>query len=265
MNEIDRTYLRLLNDVRKNGVEKGDRTGTGTTSLFGKHFSMDVSMHNFPLLTCKKTMFHSIKHELLWFISGDSNVQIWDSWAGEDGDLGPVYGVQWRKGRDQLKYVIESLRTNPDSRRHVVSAWNSEELSEMALWPCHVLFQFYSRPHMYDNRRTLDIQVYQRSQDMFLGAPFNYASYALLLAMVAQVTGHSVGTMNYCIGDLHIYKNHEDQVDRLFDMHKENPFNYELPSLHLNEDIEDIDNFTGDDIEIRGYEHGPWIKAPIAV
>ena len=263
-----RQYLDLLQHVLEHGVQKSDRTGTGTLSVFGPQMRFDLS-DGFPAVTTKKLHFRSIIHELLWFIAGDSNVAylnenrvtIWDEWADERGDLGPIYGAQWRSWPspdggtiDQLHDVIESLRRHPDSRRHIVSAWNVADIPRMALPPCHALFQFY----VAEGR--LSCQLYQRSADLFLGVPFNIASYALLTHMVAQVTGLQVGEFVHTLGDAHIYSNHLEQVRTQLTREP-----LPLPTLQLNPHIETVDGFTYDDVEIVGYESHPSIRAPIAV
>ncbi len=262
------TYLDLLTRVLEDGIERSDRTGTGTRSVFGHQMRFDLSQ-GFPLVTTKKLHLRSIIHELLWFIAGDTNiaylrengVKIWDEWADEKGDLGPVYGKQWRSwatpdGRtiDQLKQLIAGLQTNPNSRRHIVSAWNVGELDAMALAPCHCLFQFY----VADDK--LSCQLYQRSADIFLGVPFNIASYALLTHMIAQVTGLEPGDFVHTFGDAHLYLNHLEQA-RLQLQRQPLP----LPRLRLNPDVKDLFDFKYDDIEIINYEAHPSIKAPIAV
>jgi thymidylate synthase len=262
------TYLDLLRDVLDNGTRKGDRTGTGTISSFGRQMRFDLNA-GFPAVTTKKLHFKSIIHELLWFIAGERNVaylkengvRIWDEWADEDGDLGPIYGVQWRHWRTagggelvQLRDVIEALKRNPDSRRHIVSAWNVGDIPQMALPPCHTMFQFY----VADGQ--LSCQLYQRSADLFLGVPFNIASYALLTHMVAQVTGLGVGHFVHTLGDAHIYSNHLEQVRTQL---ARGPM--ALPTLELNPDITDIDGFRYADIKIVGYESHSRISAPIAV
>lgn len=261
-------YLDLLHRILDEGVEKGDRTGTGTLSVFGHQMRFDLS-RGFPLLTTKKLHTRSIFHELLWFISGDTNVgslhenrvTIWDEWADGNGDLGPIYGAQWRSwptadGRsvDQLSEVVDSIRSDPDSRRHIVSAWNVGQLEAMALPPCHLLFQFW----VGDGR--LSCQMYQRSADVFLGVPFNIASYAALTMMVAQVTDLAPGEFIHTFGDAHLYLNHLDQARAQLER-TPGP----LPRLRLNPDIRCITDFRYDDLCLEGYEAQAHIPAPIAV
>lgn len=262
------TYLDLLRYITQHGTRKSDRTGTGTISTFGYQMRFDLSQ-GFPVLTTKKLHLRSIIHELLWFLRGDTNlrylhdngVTIWDEWADENGDLGHVYGYQWRSwptpdGRhiDQIAQVVESIRHNPDSRRHIVSAWNVAEIDQMALPPCHALFQFY----VADGK--LSCQLYQRSADVFLGVPFNIASYALLTLMMAQVTGLKPGEFVHTLGDAHIYLNHTEQV-ALQLTRTPRP----LPSMKLNPDIHSIFDFRYEDFTLEGYDPYPSIKAPIAV
>lgn len=264
---IDRQYEDLLARIMEEGTLKGDRTGTGTRSLFGGQLRYDLS-RGFPLITTKRVHLKSVVGELLWFLSGDSNVhwlqengiRIWNEWADENGDLGPIYGVQWRKwgtaqGQtiDQISSVLETLKTNPDSRRMIVSAWNVGELEKMALEPCHAFFQLY----VADGR--LSLQLYQRSADMFLGVPFNIASYSLLTHMFAQQAGLEVGEFIWTGGDCHIYSNHVEQVTEQL---SRTP--YEFPTLKLNKAPSMFD-YTFDDVVVEGYEHHPTIKAPVAV
>ena len=269
-----RQYLDLLRHVLAHGVEKGDRTGTGTLSTFGWQMRFDLAL-GFPLLTTKKVHTKSIVHELLWFLRGDTNVRslqrqgvtIWNEWADERGELGPIYGRQWRawptadgKSVDQLGHVVDGLRRDPDSRRHIVSAWNVGELPAMALLPCHVLFQFWVGRAGTDGRRRLSLQLYQRSADVFLGVPFNIASYALLLSMMAQVCGYAPGELVHTLGDAHLYSNHLEQA-RLQLEREPRP----LPRLELNPVRRELDEFVYDDVAIVGYDPHPAIAAPIAV
>lgn len=263
-----RAYHDLLQTVLDTGVDRGDRTGTGTRSIFGHQMRLDLSK-GFPLVTTKRVHLKSIIHELLWFLKGDSNigylkehgVSIWDEWADENGDLGPVYGVQWRswpdgKGGtlDQIAQLVDALRTNPNSRRHIVTAWNPAEVDEMALPPCHCLFQFY----VADGR--LSCQLYQRSADIFLGVPFNIASYGLLTMMMAQVTGLEAGDFVHTFGDAHLYHNHFDQArEQLSREHRP------LPRMDLNPGVIDLFAFDYDDFSLMNYDPHPAIKAPIAV
>ncbi len=260
-------YLKLLDHVLQNGVNKDDRTGTGTISVFGYQMRFDLS-EGFPLVTTKKLHLRSIIHELLWFLQGDTNIRylkengvsIWDEWADAEGNLGPVYGAQWRswphngKNIDQISELIRQIKTNPDSRRLLISAWNVGQLPEMALAPCHVLFQFYVA------KGKLSCQLYQRSADIFLGVPFNIASYALLTLMVAQVCDLKPGEFIHSFGDAHLYLNHLDQA-RLQLTRKPGP----LPHMKINPDKKDIFTFEYSDFELTGYEPHPHIKAPVAV
>jgi len=263
-----RQYLDLMRRVRDTGVKKTDRTGTGTLSVFGHQMRFDLA-EGFPLVTTKKLHLKSIVHELIWFLSGQTNtaylkangVSIWDEWADENGDLGPVYGKQWRSwaapdGRsiDQIREVVETLKINPDSRRMIVSAWNPADIPDMALAPCHCLFQFY----VADGK--LSCQLYQRSADVFLGVPFNIASYALLTMMMAQVTGLKPGEFIHTFGDAHLYLNHLEQADRQLAREPRR-----LPRMHLNPTVRSLFDFRYEDVKLEGYEPHPHIKAPVAV
>ncbi len=261
-------YLQLLEEVLETGTRKEDRTGTGTLSLFGRQVRYDLRA-GFPAVTTKKLMWKSMAHELLWFLAGDTNIAylaenrvgIWDAWADENGDLGPVYGAQWRSWRgadgqtvDQIAEVVDQIRDNPSSRRLIVSAWNVGELSRMRLPPCHLLFQFY----VAEGR--LSCQLYQRSADLFLGVPFNIASYALLTHMVAQVTGLGVGDFVHTLGDAHIYLNHVEQV-RTQLAREPHP----LPTLWLDPEVTRLEDFTYAQMKLRDYRYEPAIRAPVAV
>jgi len=261
-------YLDLLSRVMRDGTDKSDRTGTGTVSLFGAQLRFDLRQ-GFPLVTTKKLHLKSIIHELLWFLAGDTNVAylnangvtIWDEWADERGELGPVYGRQWRSWpapdggtNDQIAWVLDEIRRNPDSRRLVVSAWNPADLERMALAPCHCLFQFYV------SEGRLSCQLYQRSADIFLGVPFNIASYALLTHMVAQVSGLGVGDFVHSFGDVHLYKNHVEQAEEQLRRAPK-----ALPRLVLNPEVRSLFDFTYDDVRIEGYDPHPAIRAPVAV
>jgi len=261
-------YLDLLDRVIKTGVEKGDRTGTGTISVFGHQMCFDLQ-EGFPLLTTKKLHLKSIIHELLWFLNGETNVKylqdngvkIWNDWAREDGELGPIYGYQWRswpsangKHIDQISQVVDSIKNNPNSRRHIVSAWNVSEIENMALPPCHILFQFY----VADGK--LSCQLYQRSADIFLGVPFNIASYAILLQMMAQATGLQLGEFVHTLGDAHIYTNHIEQV-KLQLTREPKP----LPQMLLNPEVENIFDFKYEDFSLENYDAHPHIKGAISV
>ncbi|GAF02459.1 thymidylate synthase [Saccharicrinis fermentans] len=261
-------YLDLCQHVLDHGVSKGDRTGTGTISVFGHQMRFNLK-DGFPLVTTKKLHLKSIIHELIWFLKGSTNVKylqdhgvrIWNDWAKEDGELGPIYGYQWRSWPmangeyvDQIKEVIESIKNNPDSRRHIVSAWNVGQLDEMQLPPCHILFQFYVA------EGKLSCQLYQRSADLFLGVPFNIASYALLTMMVAQVCGLELGDFVHTLGDVHIYKNHIDQVK--LQVSRETR---QLPTMTINPAIKSIDDFKFEDFTLSNYDPHPHIKGAISV
>ncbi len=258
-------YLEIMKKIKETGSERMDRTGVGTKSIFGTQMRFDLSQ-GFPLLTTKRVFFRGVAVELLWFLNGDTNitdlqyhdVHIWDEWADENGDLGPVYGAQWRSwgenNIDQIAQVVSDLKTNPYSRRHIVSAWNVDDIPKMALAPCHCLFQF----HVSEGK--LNCQLYQRSCDWFLGVPFNIASYALLTHMIAQITGLQPGEFIHTGGDAHLYLNHMDQVDQQL---LREP--YQLSKLVLNPEVKDINSFHLSDIKVENYQCHPTIKAPIAV
>jgi len=261
-------YLNLLDHVLKNGTKKEDRTGTGTISVFGYQMRFDLAK-GFPVLTTKKLHLRSIIHELLWFLQGntnvkylqENNVRIWNEWADENGELGPIYGYQWRswpnqKGEhiDQISQIIESIKNNPNSRRHIVSAWNVGEIKNMALPPCHIMFQFY----VADGK--LSCQLYQRSADIFLGVPFNIASYALLTMMIAQVTGLKPGEFIHTLGDAHIYLNHLDQVKLQLSRNT-----FDLPQMEINTKVNSIFDFKYEDFELKNYKAHPSIKGEISV
>ena len=264
-----KVYLDLLRKVLNEGEERTDRTGVGTTSIFGTQIRVDIS-EKFPLLTTKKVHFKSIAYELLWFLKGETNikylqdhgVRIWNEWADAEGNLGPVYGAQWRHWKcadgcvvDQIKQLIEGIKTNPFGRRHIVSAWNVGEIDKMALPPCHSFFQFYV-----STKGTLSCQLYQRSGDLFLGVPFNIASYSLLTYMVAQVCGLKPGIFVHTLGDAHIYNNHREQVELQLSREPK-----ELPTLQLDSTIKSIDDFTFESFTINDYDPYPTIKADVAV
>jgi thymidylate synthase len=269
------TYLNLMQHVLNNGTKKSDRTGTGTVSVFGYQMRFDLSQ-GFPLVTTKKCHMKSIIHELLWFLQGDTNiryladngVKIWDEWANENGDLGPVYGKQWRSweavdGRviDQIKIAVDQLKNNPDSRRIIVSAWNVGELDKMALAPCHAFFQFYVSPSTGSGQAgKLSCQLYQRSADIFLGVPFNIASYALLTMMMAQVCDLELGDFVHTFGDAHLYLNHLEQTELQLSREP-----HALPTMKINPDVKDIFSFKYQDFTLEGYDPHPAIKAAVAV
>ena len=263
-----RQYLDLVSHIIENGVEKSDRTGTGTKSIFGYQMRFDLG-ESFPALTTKKLHLRSIIYELLWFLNGDTNIKylndngvtIWDEWADEEGELGPVYGHQWRSWPspdgttiDQISNLVEQIKANPDSRRHIVSAWNVPEVQKMALPPCHTLFQFY----VADGR--LSCQLYQRSADVFLGVPFNIASYALLTMMMAQATSLQPGDFVHTFGDAHLYLNHMEQAQLQLTREPKDP-----PVMRLNPEVKDIFSFRYEDFRLENYDPYPGIKAPIAV
>lgn len=267
-------YLDLLRDILDNGVDRSDRTGTGTRSVFGRQVRYDLSK-GFPCLTTKKLHLRSIIHELLWFLKGDTNIRylhennvsIWDEWADENGDLGPVYGRQWRHWQtpdgghiDQIQRLLDGLQENPDSRRHIVCAWNVSDVDKMALPPCHCLFQFYVGGVGKSGKRKLSCQLYQRSADVFLGVPFNIASYALLTLMISQVLDFEPAEFIHTFGDLHLYKNHFEQAkEQLLRTPRT------LPTMRLNPDVKSLFDFKFEDFSLENYDPWPTIKAPIAV
>jgi thymidylate synthase len=268
LGERMKQYLDLMKHVLENGVEKSDRTGTGTISCFGYQARYDLT-EGFPLVTTKKCHLRSIIHELLWFLKGDTNINylkenkvtIWDEWADEDGNLGPVYGSQWRKWMrpdgtsvDQIANLVDQIKNNPDSRRLIVSAWNPGEIDKMALPPCHAFFQFFVA------NGKLSCQLYQRSADIFLGVPFNIASYALLTMMMAQVTGLEVGEFIHTLGDAHLYSNHIDQTKLQLEREPR-----ALPTMKINPEVKNIFEFKFEDFELTGYDPHPHIKAPVAI
>ncbi len=268
-------YHNLLRHIINNGVQKSDRTGVGTKSIFGYQMRFDLSL-GFPLMTTKKIHLKSIIHELLWFLTGNTNIKylkdngvsIWDEWADEAGNLGPVYGYQWRnfgqdesfEGVDQISDLIQTIRTNPFSRRLIVSAWNPVDIPNMALPPCHCLFQFNVRPNLEGKPEYLDCHLYQRSADVFLGVPFNIASYSLLLMMIAQVTGLKAGEFVHTFGDVHLYLNHQEQANLQLSRDIR-----DLPIIEINKEVKDIFQFKYEDFNIKKYNPHPPIKAPIAV
>jgi len=270
-------YLQLLQHILDNGVQKNDRTGTGTISSFGYQMRFNLQ-EGFPLVTTKKVHLKSIVHELLWFLKGETNIaylkehgiKIWDEWADENGELGPVYGKQWRSWEgangeviDQVTDVINQIKKNPDSRRHIVNAWNVAELPKMALMPCHTMFQFYvapPNPLKGEQKASLSCQLYQRSGDVFLGVPFNIASYALLTMMIAQVCDLEPGEFIHTFGDVHIYNNHLEQVHLQI---SREPFS--LPAMKLNPEVKNIFDFKFEDFALEKYQSHPAIKAPVAV
>lgn len=266
--KLDNQYEKLMQDILDNGEAKEDRTGTGTRSVFGRTLRYDVGEH-FPLITTKRIHFKSVALELLWMLKGDTNIKalnedgvtIWDEWADEEGELGPVYGAQWRSWRtnldetiDQVSEVIESLKNNPSSRRHVVSAWNVGELEEMALAPCHILYQFNVRGDK------LDIQVYQRSADIFLGVPFNIASYALLLTLMAEQTGYTPGDLIWVGGDVHLYENHIEQAKLQLSRQV-----IHFPILEVKKNVPSLFDYSFEDLTVRNYKPHAGIKATVAV
>lgn len=268
MSELDQIYDNTLRDVLKNGVDDGDRTGTGTRSVAGRQIRFRVTKDYFPIVTEKHIVWNSLWTELVWFIQGrtnvdflhDHDVHIWDEWADENGDVGPVYGKQWRNwnGTDQLQQAVNGLRDNPTSRRHLVSAWNVDDIPKMGLPPCHFSFQFLSKPKRNDDGRRLHIWVNQRSCDLFIGVPFNWTSYATLLILIAEITDHQPGEVIWNGGDVHIYQNHFDQVKEVLELD-----HHEAPKLEV-DDINSLDDINHSTVELKNYESGPFVKAPVA-
>jgi len=271
MSQLDEIYDDLIRDVLENGVDKDDRTGTGTRSVFGRQIRFDVDLDSFPIVTEKKIIWNSLLTELVWMVQGQTNtaylnkhdVSIWSDWADDNGNLGPVYGHQWRNWNsdriDQLSRTIENIRNNPDSRRHLVSAWNPSQLDEMNLVPCHFAFQFYSKPTD-SGKKELSIKVSQRSCDLFIGWSFNMSSYATLLTVVAEITDHDPGEMIWSGGDIHLYQNHLDKAKKVLDLP-----HYEAPELEISNSLKEIDDFRRQSVRLVDYEHGPFVKAPVAV
>jgi len=270
MTQLDQEYDNLIHDILENGIDDGDRTGTGTRSVVGRQIRFDVDLDAFPIVTEKHIVWNSLWAELVWMIQGRTNVgflhehdvHIWDEWADESGEVGPVYGKQWRdwNGTDQLQQVVDGLRENPTSRRHLVSAWNVDDIPKMGLPPCHFSFQFLSKPQEKSDRRQLHVMVNQRSADTALGLPWNWTSYATLLALIAKLTDHEPGEVIWNGGDVHLYKNHFEQAKKVLELDE----TYEPPSLKI-DDINSLDDIDHSTIELVGYESGPFIKAPVAV
>lgn len=270
MTQLDRHYDNLIRKIFLKGVQDGDRTGTGTRKIAGEQIRFSVDLDNFPIVTEKRIVWNSLWTELVWLIQGRTNVDflhehdvhIWDEWADESGDVGPVYGKQWRdwNGTDQLQQVVDGLRENPTSRRHLVSAWNVDDIPKMGLPPCHFSFQFISQPKEWTGRRKLHVVVNQRSCDVGLGVPFNWTSYATLLALVSQITDHEPGDVIWNGGDVHIYDNHTEQLQRVL---QELEGTY-APELQIDPNVETLDDISHDSVELVGYEHGPFVKMPVA-
>ena len=270
MTQLDQEYDRVLQKILSEGVDDGDRTGTGTRKITGEQVRFEASAENFPILTKKRIVWNSLWTELVWFIQGQTNVgflhdhdvHIWDEWADEDGEVGPVYSKQWRdwNGTDQLQKAVDGLRENPSSRRHLVSAWNVDDIPKMGLPPCHLLYQFVSKPQEDSDNRKLDIIVFQRSCDIFLGVPFNWSSYATLLILISEITGHEPGEVIWNGGDVHLYQNHFEQARKVIGLDK----TYEAPRLEI-ENIQSLDDIQHSTVNLVDYECGPFIKAPVAV
>lgn len=269
MSELDKKYTELLRDILENGVDDDDRTGTGTRKVTGRQVRFEVDPNNFPIVTKKRIVWNSLWTELVWFIQGRTNtdflhkhgVHIWDQWQDENGDIGPGYGNQWRdwNGTDQLQQAVEGLRQNPSSRRHVVSAWNVDDIPEMSLPPCHLLYQFVSKPQKNNHNRKLDIIITQRSADLFVGAVWNWTSYATLLILISKLTDHKPGEVIWNGGDVHLYQNHFDKARKVLNLDK----HYEPPQLEV-DNINSLEDTEHSTVELMDYEHGPFIKAPVA-
>lgn len=271
MAQLDEKYDELIEDILENGTDSGDRTGTGTRFVFGRQVRFDVDLDAFPIITEKRIFWNSILTELVWFVHGQTNiaylhkndVHIWDEWADESGDVGPVYGYQWRnwngEGIDQLQRAIDSINNNPNSRRIMVSAWNPAQIDRMGLPPCHFQYQFRSEPTPEGEPRKLHVLVSQRSCDVGLGVPFNWTSYATLLAVVSQITGHEPGEVIWQGGDVHIYHNHFDQIHEILKLD-----HHDAPELSVDNNIQSIDDFYKSSVKLEGYEPGPFVEMPIA-
>lgn len=270
MTQLDQEYDRVLQKILSEGIDDGDRTGTGTRKITGEQVRFEASAENFPIVTKKRIVWNSLWTELVWFIQGRTNVEflhehdvhIWDSWSNENGEVGPVYGKQWRdwNGTDQLQKAVDGLRKNPSSRRHLVSAWNVDDIPKTNLPPCHLLYQFVSKPQESGEERKLDIVITQRSADAPLGMPFNWSSYATFLILVSKITGHEPGEVVWNGGDVHIYKNQIEGVEKYLSLEK----SYEPPKLEI-EDIKSLDDIAHSTVELVDYECGPFIKLPVAV
>jgi len=271
MSTLDKKYTELLSDILENGVDDNDRTGTGTRKVTGRQVRFEVDVNNFPIVTKKRIVWNSLWTELVWFIKGWTNtdflhkhdVHIWDQWADENGELGPgVYGKMWRdwNGIDQLQQVVKGLRENPTSRRHLVSAWNVDKIPKTNLPPCHVMFQFISKPERDGDGRKLDVVVTMRSNDLFIGAPFNWSSYAMLLVLISKITDHEPSEVIFNAGDLHLYLNHFDQARKVLNLDQ----HYDSPQIEV-DDINSLEDIEHSSVELKNYECGPFIEAPVAV
>lgn len=272
MAQLDQKYDDLIKDVLENGTDSGDRTGTGTRFVFGRQVRFDVDLGAFPIITEKHIVWNSVLTELVWFVRGGTNIEylnendvhIWDEWANENGEVGPVYGYQWRNwngdGIDQLQGAIDTINENPNSRRIMVSAWNPAQIDRMGLPPCHFQYQFRSEPTPEGEPRKLHVLVSQRSADAALGMPFNWTSYATLLAVIAQITDHEPGEVIWQAGDTHIYHNHLEEAKQILELD-----HYEAPKLEIDSDMSSIDDFDKSSVRLEGYQSGPFVKLPVAV